>query len=140
MNDTDPNAWNAKVISEFRENSGKVGGAFEGSPMVLLHHKGAKTGKERVNPLMCRIEGERIFIFASKAGAPDNPDWYPNLRANPETTIEISDERDVRVRATELGDEDRSRVWEAQKADWPQFAEYEEATDRQIPVLALDRI
>lgn len=139
MAENDPNDWNAQIIAEFRENGGKVGGPFEGSPMVLIHHKGAKTGTERVNPLMCRVEGDRVFIFASKAGAPDNPDWYHNLKAHPEITIEIGDERDVPVHVTELEGAERDRVWEAQKAEWPQFAEYEEQTDRTIPVLALDR-
>ncbi|MFP4511721.1 MAG: nitroreductase family deazaflavin-dependent oxidoreductase [Acidimicrobiales bacterium] len=134
------NDWNAKVIAEFRENGGKVGGPFEGAPMVLVHHRGAKTGTERINPLMCQVEGDRIYIFASKAGAPDNPDWYHNLLANPETTIEIGDETDVAVRVTELTGAERDRVWEKQKADFPQFAEYEQNTDRTIPVLALDRV
>lgn len=138
MSDTDD--WNQQIIEEFRENDGKVGGPFEGSPMVLIHHVGAKTGTERVNPLMCRVEGDRIFIFASKAGAPDNPDWYHNLKANPETTVEYGAERDVPVRVTELEGAERDRVWEAQKSEWPQFAEYEESTDRTIPVLALDRV
>lgn len=137
---TDPNDWNAQVIAEFRANGGKVGGPFEGSPMVLVHHRGAKTGTERVTPLMCQPEGDRVHIFASKAGAPDNPDWYHNLLANPEITIEIGDEVDVAVRVTELTGEERDRVWDRQKAAWPQFAEYEKSTDRTIPVLALDRI
>ncbi|MDZ7678491.1 MAG: nitroreductase family deazaflavin-dependent oxidoreductase [Acidimicrobiales bacterium] len=134
------NDWNAKVIAEFRENGGKVGGPFEGAPMVLVHHTGAKTGTERINPLMCRIEGDRVYIFASKAGAPDNPDWYHNLLAHPETTIEIGDESDVAVRVTELAGAERDRVWEQQKAAFPQFADYEANTDRTIPVLALDRV
>lgn len=131
--------WNAQVIAEFRENGGKVGGPFEGSPMVLIHHRGAKTGTERVTPLMCQVEGDRIFIFASKAGAPDNPDWYHNLKANPETTIEYLDDPSVPVRVVELEGAERDRVWERQKTEWPQFAEYEEKTDRTIPVLELQR-
>lgn len=137
---SDANDWNQQIIEEFRENDGKVGGPFEGSPMVLIHHKGAKTGIERANPLMCRVEGDRIFIFASKGGAPDNPDWYHNLKANPEITIEYGSERDVPARVTELDGAERDRVWGAQKSEWPQFAEYEESTDRTIPVLALDRV
>ena len=135
----DPNDWNAQIIAEFRANGGKVGGPFEGSPMVLVHHKGAKTGTERVTPLMAQVEGERLFIFASKAGAPDNPDWYHNLKANPETTIEYLDDPDVAVRAVELEGDERDRVWERQKTEWPQFAEYEASTDRTIPVLELQR-
>jgi len=131
--------WNAQIIEEFRANGGKVGGPFEGSPMVLVHHKGAKTGTERVTPLMAQVEGDRLFIFASKAGAPDNPDWYHNLKANPETTIEYLDDPSVPVRVVELEGAERDRVWERQKTEWPQFAEYEEKTDRTIPVLELQR-
>jgi deazaflavin-dependent oxidoreductase (nitroreductase family) len=134
------NDWNAGVIEEFRANDGKVGGPFEGAPMVLVHHRGAKTGTERVTPLMCQVEGERIFIFASKAGAPDNPDWYHNLLANPDATIEFGSDRDIGVRVVELTGEERNRVWERQKREWPQFAEYEEKTDRTIPVLELQRV
>ena len=134
------NDWNAKVIAEFRENGGKVGGPFEGAPMVLVHHTGAKTGTERVTPLMCQPEGDTVYIFASKAGAPDNPDWYHNLMANPETTIEFGEESDIAVRVSELTGDERTRVWEAQKSAYPQFAGYEESTDRTIPVLALTRV
>lgn len=135
----DNDDWNTKVIAEFRANGGKVGGPFEGSPMVLIHHFGAKTGTERVTPLMCQLEGDRIFIFASKAGAPDNPDWYHNLKANPDITIEFGDEQDIPVRVVELTGEERDRVWERQKREWPQFAEYEAKTERTIPVLELRR-
>lgn len=132
--------FNAQVIEEFRSNDGKVGGPFEGAPMVLVHHEGAKTGTERVAPLMNRIEGDRRFIFASKAGAPDNPDWFHNLVANPDTTIEVPAEGGIEtkdVTAVVLEGDERSRVWEAQKSDVPQFAEYESNTDRTIPVLEL---
>ena len=137
----DMNDWNAKIIAEFRENDGKVGGPFEGAPMVLVHHTGAKTGTERVTPLVYQPESdERIYIFASKAGAPDNPDWFHNLVANPDTTIEIGAETDVAVRARVLDAEEREPVWERQKAQAPTFAEYEEkAGDRVIPVIALER-
>lgn len=136
---TDGNDWNAQIIAEFRQNGGKVGGPFEGSPMVLIHHRGAKTGTERVTPLMCQLEGDRIFIFASKAGAPDNPDWYHNLKANPEITIEFEGEQGIPARVVELAGDERDRVWERQKREWPQFAEYETKTDRTIPVLELQR-
>jgi deazaflavin-dependent oxidoreductase (nitroreductase family) len=135
----DANDWNARIIAEFRENGGKVGGPFEGSPMVLIHHRGARTGTERVTPLMAQVEGDRTFIFASKAGAPDNPDWYHNLKAHPEITIEVGEETAVAVRAVELEGDERDAVWERQKREWPQFAEYEASTDRTIPVLELQR-
>ena len=138
---SDMNDFNTGVIAEFRDNAGKVGGPFEGAPMVLLHHTGAKSGTERVTPLMYRPDGDRIVIFASKAGAPDHPAWFHNLVANPETTIEIGDETGVAVRAKVLEGEERERVWNGQKADVPQFAEYEvSACDRVIPVVALERI
>ncbi len=137
----DTNDFNAGVIAEFRDNGGKVGGPFDGAPMVLLHHTGAKSGRERVTPLMYRPDGDRIIIFASKAGAPDNPAWFHNLVANPETTIEVGDETGVAVRAKVLEGEERDRIWNGQKADVPQFAEYEvSAGDRVIPVVALERI
>jgi deazaflavin-dependent oxidoreductase (nitroreductase family) len=139
MADNDMNDWNAQVIAEFRENEGKVGGPFEGAPMVLLHHRGAKTGTERVTPLMAQDRDDRLFVFASKAGAPDNPDWYHNLKANPETTIEYGADADVAVTAVELEGDDRTTVWERQKAEWPQFAEYEASTSRTIPVIELRR-
>ena len=135
----DMNDWNQQIIAEFRENDGKVGGPFEGSPMVLVHHRGAKTGTERVTPLMAQLEGDRVFIFASKAGAPDNPDWYHNLKAHPEITIELGADSDVAVSAVELEGDERTRVWDRQKTEWPQFAEYESKTDRTIPVIELVR-
>ena len=135
----DMNDWNQQIIAEFRENDGKVGGPFEGSPMVLVHHRGAKTGTERVTPLMAQLEGDRVFIFASKAGAPDNPDWYHNLKAHPEITIELGADSDVAVSAVVLEGDERTRVWDRQKTEWPQFAEYESKTDRTIPVIELVR-
>ncbi len=131
--------WNQQIIDEFRENDGKVGGPFEGSPMVLLHHLGAKTGTERVTPLMAQVEGDRTFIFASKAGAPDNPDWYHNLRAHPEISMEVDSGDPVPVTAVELEGQERDRVWGRQKTEWPQFADYEAKTDRTIPVIELVR-
>ena len=132
--------WNAKVTEEFRANDGKVGGNFEGFPLLLLHHKGAKTGAERVNPLAYqRLDDSSVAVFASKGGAPTNPDWYHNLLANPDTSIEIgTDTYDVKARVA--SDEERDRIWEAQKAKYPNFAEYEEsAQGRTIPVVVLDR-
>jgi len=131
--------WNTQVIDEFRANGGKVGGQFEGAPLVLVHHKGARTGTERVNPLMYQDLGDgKIAIFASKGGAPTNPDWYHNLRANPETTIEIgTEERPVRARVA--GEDERDRIWTKQKQTYPQFAGYEEtAQGRTIPVVILE--
>jgi deazaflavin-dependent oxidoreductase (nitroreductase family) len=134
----DRNEFNKQVISDFRANGGKVGGPFEGAPMLLLHHKGAKSGTERVAPLVYRAEGDHWVIFASKAGAPTNPDWYHNVMANPATTIEVGTEK-VPVMATEAQGDERSRIWDAQKVAMPQFADYETKTERTIPVVMLHR-
>lgn len=131
------NDFNQQIIDEFRANGGKVGGMFEGARLLLLHHEGAKTGTVRVSPLAYRPVGGNVAVFASKAGAPTNPDWYHNLRANPETTIEIGSEtRSVTARVAD--GQERSEIWEAQKAEVSQFAEYEATTDRTIPVVILE--
>jgi deazaflavin-dependent oxidoreductase (nitroreductase family) len=130
--------YNAQVIAEFRENHGKVGGSFEDAPLLLLHSAGAKSGQERVNPMMYLPDGERFLVFASKGGAPTNPDWYHNLKAHPDATIEVGDET-VAVRAEELPRAERDEKYAEQAALYPGFADYEKKTDRVIPVLALTR-
>ena len=132
--------WNDKIIEEFRANEGRVGGPFEGRPILLLHHKGAKSGLERVNPLAYQALGEGTWaVFGSKGGAPSNPDWYHNLIANPRARVEIGTETfEVTARVAE-GDE-RERIWEDQKKAMPGFADYEQKTKRPIPVIVLDRI
>ena len=130
--------WNRSIIDEFRANSGKVGGQFEGAPLLLLHTTGAKTGKSRVNPVMYQADGDRLAVFASKGGAPTNPDWYHNLLANPRARVEVDDDAyDVLARVAK-GDE-RERIWQLQKERYPGFADYEQKTDRQIPVVILER-
>lgn len=133
------NDWNARIITEFRENEGRVGGQFEGATLVLLHTVGAKSGAERINPLMTKDLGDgRLVVFASKAGATSHPDWYYNVVANPEVSIEIGTERrDLMARIVE-GDE-RSAIWDPLKLAVPIFAEYEQsAGSREIPVVVLD--
>jgi deazaflavin-dependent oxidoreductase (nitroreductase family) len=140
MSDTaSANEWNRHIIEEFRENGGKVGGPFEGARMLLLHHKGARTGTERLNPLVYQPVGEGFAVFASKAGAPTNPDWYHNLIANPEATVEVGEDT-VRVRARVAEGEEREGIWTKQKQDRPNFADYEKKTSRQIPVVILERL
>lgn len=131
--------WNKQIIHEFRENEGKVGGPFEGRPLLLLHHKGARTGTERVTPLMYQEIDGAYAVFASKGGADSNPDWYHNLKANPEATVEVGTETvDVEARVA-VGDE-YERIWKKHKSDYPVFAEYEQKTSRDhIPVVVLDR-
>ena len=135
------NDFNQRIVEEFRANGGKVGGPFEGLPIVLLHHIGAKSGIERVNPVAYqRIDDDSIAVFASKGGAPKNPDWYHNLVANPNASIEIGTQRyDVTARVA-TGAE-RQKIWEAQKEAFPNFAEYETKTGgREIPVVVLDKV
>jgi deazaflavin-dependent oxidoreductase (nitroreductase family) len=136
---TDPNQ---AVIDEFRANEGRAGGFFEGKSLALVHHKGAKSGTERVNPLAAQpLEDGSLAIFASKGGAPTHPDWYYNLLAHPETMVEFGTET-FPVRARVAEGEERRRIYEEQKRVWPTFAEYEEQTKgiREIPVIVLERV
>jgi deazaflavin-dependent oxidoreductase (nitroreductase family) len=130
--------WNTAIIDEFRANAGKVGGNFEGAPMLILHTTGAKSGKERVNPLVYQSAGDDIAIFASKGGAPTNPDWFHNLVANPDVTVEIGTET-VPMRARIADGDDHERIWTRQKELMPGFADYETNTTRRIPVVILER-
>ncbi len=133
------NDFNTQIIEEFRANDGVVGGPFEGAPLLLLTTTGAKSGKPRVSPMMYRSEGERMFVFASKAGAPTNPDWYHNLVANSEVTVEVGAER-FGARAKVVTGAERDRIYADHAAAYPGFAEYEEKTDRIIPVVELHRL
>ena len=129
--------WNREIIEEFRAHAGKVGGNFAGAPLLLLHTTGARSGRPHLNPLMYQDLGGPVAVFASKAGAPTNPDWYHNLRANPEVSAEIGSET-RRFRARVATGDERGRIWEKQKRDYPGFADYEAKTDREIPVVILD--
>jgi deazaflavin-dependent oxidoreductase (nitroreductase family) len=133
------NEFNQKVISEFRTSGGKVGPPFEGSPMILVTHKGAKSGTDRTTPLVYTTDGDRIVIIASKAGSPTSPDWYHNLRANPDVTVEIGTEK-FPARAEVVTGEERRRLYDAQAALMPNFKEYQEKTTREIPVVVLRRV
>ncbi len=129
--------WNAKIVDEFRQTGGEAGGWFAGKPLLLLHHKGAKSGTVRVAPLMYHREDDGdLFIFASKGGSPTNPDWYHNLKAHPEVTIEVGAETRA-VTATELVGRDRDEIYEIHAANFANFAEYQERTNRTIPVFRL---
>lgn len=135
---SDFNDWNKKIIEEFRANGGKVGGQFAGAPMVLLHTTGAKSGAERVNPLVYSMDGDRYVIVASKGGAPTNPDWYYNLVANPNVTLEIGTEH-FPARAEVPSEPERTRIFDQVSAVMPGFAEYQRNTTRTIPVVVLTR-
>ncbi len=131
------NDHNRQIIDEFRANGGKVGGAFAGAPLLLLHTVGARSGQERVNPMMYQDLGGAVAVFASKGGAPTNPAWYYNVVAHPDVTAEIG--TDVRpFRARVARGEERERIWSKQKRDYPGFATYESKTDREIPVVVLE--
>ncbi len=132
------NDFNQAIIEEFRANKGAVGGGFAGAPIVLLTTTGAKSGQKRVNPLAALPEGDLLYVFASKAGAPTNPDWYHNLLAHPEVGVEFGDKRFDAV-ATPVTGAERERIWDEQKTKMPGFADYEKSTDRIIPVVELRR-
>ena len=135
----DRDDFNAKNIEEFRATGGKVGGPFEGAPMILVHHKGGRTGTERVNPMVYQPVGDGFAVFASRGGDTRHPHWYLNLMANPETTVEVGTET-IAVRARDLKGDERSEIWERQKQLMPGFAEYEKkAAPREIPVVLLER-
>ena len=135
----DLEAFNNGVIEEFRANGGQCGGMMEGQAMILVHNKGAKSGADRVSPLVYQQLDSGWAIFASKAGAPTHPAWYHNLVANRDTSIEVGAET-IAVTASIATGDARSTIWEAQKIAAPQFAEYEtSAGDREIPVVVLTR-
>src|SRR5271167_3576248 len=131
-----PADFNAQIIEEFHANEGHVGGMFEGAPLLLLHHTGAKSGKNRINPLAYQSDNGRYVVFASKGGAPTNPGWYHNLKAQPEVTIEVGTAT-INVVASEATGDERERLFRTQAERVPQFAEYEKQAQRVIPVIIL---
>ena len=135
--------WNAHTITEFRANEGKVGGAFEGAPIVLAHHRGRKSGRERVTPMMYlphETNPDIIYVFATRGGSPTHPDWYRNLTAGGDNSVERGTET-YKVNVRELKGAERDRVYAEQARRYPGFAEYERQTAgvRVIPVLELTR-
>lgn len=129
--------WNEKVVEEFRANGGKVGGPFEGAPLLILHHTGARSGAERITPLVYQGVDGGFAIFASNAGKDQHPAWYHNLLAGPRVNVEVGTEEFGAV-ARVAEDEERTAIFERQKQMSPQFAEYEAGTPRQIPVVVLE--
>lgn len=130
--------WNTQIIEEFRSNGGKVGGPFEGAPLLLLTTIGARSGMTRTTPVMYLPDKDRLIIFATKAGASTNPDWYHNLVAHPKATVEVGTET-FDVTAVEVTGEERDQLYARQAALFPGFADYEAKTTRRIPVIALRR-
>ncbi len=133
------NDFNRSVIDEFRANAGKVEGHFAGAPLLLLTTTGAKTGRTHTVPLVYLREGDRIFVFGSKAGAPTHPAWYHNLVASPTVTVELPGEQ-FEARAVVAEGAERDRLFGLQKTAMPGFADYESKTTREIPVIALERV
>ena len=137
---SDHQDFNQSIIDEFRANGGVVGGYFAGRPLLLLHTVGAKSGRARVNPLAYVMDGDRFVVVASKGGSDSNPDWYHNVRANPDVTVELGDET-FRARATPVVEEPaRSRLYAKMVERMPGFAEYEQKTSRKIPAIVLERV
>ena len=132
-------AFNVALIEEFRTNAGQVTGMFAGAPLVLITTKGAKSGKLRTTPIVYTTDGDNVVIIASKGGAPTSPDWFHNLVANPDVTVELATEKfEAKARVAE--EPERERLYRAQAALMPNFAEYEKATTRKIPVVVLERV
>jgi deazaflavin-dependent oxidoreductase (nitroreductase family) len=128
--------FNSRTIAEFHANGGRVGGNFAGAPILLLHSVGARSGQARLHPMMYLSDHGRYIVFASKAGAPTNPDWYHNLKAHPEATIEVGSGT-IEVTAAELTGSERDELFDRQAALFPGFADYQAKTTRLIPVVAL---
>jgi len=134
----DRNDWNRKMIEEFRANGGKVGGMWEGRPLLLLTTTDVKSGQRHTTPTMYLRDGDRLLIFATKGGAPSHPDWYHNLAAHPQVTVEVGKET-YEATATVLKGEERDRLYARQAELYPQFGDYQKRTTRKIPVIALER-
>ncbi|HEY5477499.1 MAG TPA: nitroreductase/quinone reductase family protein [Tepidiformaceae bacterium] len=135
--------WNAKIIAEFRRNEGRVGGAFKGAPIALVHHRGRKSGRDFVSPMMYLTDEDdpaTIYVFASKAGAPTNPDWYYNLKSAGQAEVEVGTQT-FQVSVSELTGQERDHVYDKQAGRYSGFAQYATKTAgvRTIPVLALRR-
>jgi deazaflavin-dependent oxidoreductase (nitroreductase family) len=128
--------WNQPIIDEFRANSGKVGGRFEGKTLLILHTVGAKTGLERINPTAYVPDGDRLVIIASKGGAPTNPHWYYNILAHPQVTMEVGTEK-FQAQAEIAQEPERTRLFNLMVGMMPGFADYQQKTTRVIPVIIL---
>ena len=137
---TDINAFNSNLITEFRENGGKVGGMFAQAPLVLITHTGAKSGTQRTTPLVHSTDGDRYVIIASMGGAPTSPAWFHNLKANPRVTVEVGDETFEADAEILVDGPERQRLFDQQAALMPNFNEYQEKTTRVIPVVVLSRV
>jgi deazaflavin-dependent oxidoreductase (nitroreductase family) len=134
-----PGGWNDHIIEEFRANEGRVGGYFAGAPMVLIHHVGARSGAERVSPLVYLPDGDDMVIAATKGGAPTNPHWYHNLRAHPRITVEVGTDT-FPVEAIEATGAERDELWRRLVEMRPGFGDYVAKTSRTFPMFRLRRV
>lgn len=134
-----PNERNRAIIEEFRANGGKVGGNYANAHMLLLSHKGAKTGEPRINPLMSLPDGKRYIVFASMGGGPKNPNWYHNLIANPNVSIEVGTLK-MDVKAKVITGPERDQLYDRMAKTFPRFDDYQKRTTRKIPVIALEPV
>ena len=134
----DPLAYNARLVEEYRANGGKLSGQLAGSRLMLLTTTGAKTGLPRVAPLGFATEGDRWLVIASANGSPKAPDWYHNLVANPEVTVELGSER-IPARAMTAEGAERDRLWDYLMSQMPFISEHEQRAGRQIPIVILER-
>ncbi len=134
-----PNHWNTQIIEEFHANSGKGGGQFADANLLLLHTLGAKSNQPRINPLAYLKDGDNFVIIASKGGAPTNPDWYYNILAHPEVTLEVGTEH-FNAHATVPERQERDRIFANVVKQAPGFGEYQQNTSRIIPVVVLKRV
>ena len=133
------NDWNQQVIKEFHENGGKVGGQFAGATLLLLHTLGAKSNQPRTNPLVYFKDGDKYVIVASKGGAPTNPDWYYNILAHPDVTLEVGTEQ-FKAHATVAERAERDRIFNDIARQSPGFAAYQKDNPRIIPIILLERV
>ena len=133
------NEWNKPIVEEFRANGGQVGGQFADRSLLLLHTTGAKSGQLRINPLVYSTDGDRLVVVASKGGAPTNPDWYHNLVANPQVTVEVGTEQ-FQAQATVAEEPERTRLFDQMASAMPGFADYQRNTPRILPVIVLTRL
>jgi deazaflavin-dependent oxidoreductase (nitroreductase family) len=131
--------WNKQIIEEFRANDGKVGGPYANNTLLILHTTGAKSGKEHINPLVTFEDDDRLVVVASKGGAPSHPDWYYNLLANPEVTVEYGT-KEFRARASVASEQERTKLYEKMESRLAAFTEYKQKTNRVIPVVTLTRL
>lgn len=139
MDDAEVNDFNRNLIAEFRANDGRVTGPFAGAPLLLLTTTGARSGRRHTTPVVYGTDGDDLFVIASKAGAPTHPAWYHNLVAHPTVDVELPGEQ-LQARARITTGEERARLYAQQAAVMPGFAEYEQRTDREIPVVVLERL